>query len=306
MADISAEPPSGTGDAGGPAPRAPDTLPNPREGTGHSHWVERAVALTVAVWVVVLISFLILSQRPWDPTGVFFLKILLSFSMAVLAATSPGFVNLSFNLAGLAVRAGGAIAVFIFVFTQAPAVPALGLDEPKIEMNDIRTMDFRSLAGPGAEEMNASPVAVTVPVEVKKVAPASRTGTLKGSTVSFRFGDKDLAYQWEYFVTLLPGVGGTWLSSRELEPARATDLAPGATFSQEVMHLAQEGPSWLDFVEHLRAASAPMEVSVQADVDGGVQVKTCRFTPSRYRGAIEALESRQKRLPGYVSVRCER
>jgi hypothetical protein len=285
-------------------PNTPDPLPTDAGRNERAHWIERAVGLAVAVWVVALISFLILADRQFNDASVFFLKILLSFSMAILVATSAGFVNLAFNIPGMAIRAGGAIAVFIFVFTQSPAVPALKLN-PKIEMNNINGMDFRSIEAPDNVAFGSSPVAVTVPLEMKNIAVNSRSGTWKRSVVKMSLGGKDASFESFYFVTLLPGVAGTWLSSGQLSAAKATDLREGETFSQEVMHLSQQGPTWKSFLEYLTEEKQPIIVSILADIDGGWEKRTCRFDPKRYAPAIARNLQDYKRLSGYVSVRCE-
>ncbi|MDD1498999.1 hypothetical protein PVA19_11305 [Agrobacterium sp. CNPSo 3708] len=281
----------------------PDPSPNDTR-IEKAHWLERAVSLGVAVWIVALVSFLILSQREYDDTSVYFLKILLSFSMAVLVATSAGFINLAFNVPGMAIRAGGAIAVFIFVFTQSPAVPALKLN-PKIEMNNITGMDFRSLEAPDNPKFGTSPVAVTVPLGFKNVADKSRNGTWKRSTVKIQMYGKDVTFDSFYFVKLLPGVGGTWLSSGQLSEAKATDLIEGQSFTQEIMHLSQSGPTWGSFLSYLAEQKDPITVSVSAEVDGGWQSRACKFDPTKYAPALAKTVAEYKRLAGYVSVICE-
>ncbi len=58
----------------------------------------------------------------------YFLKIILSLSGAVMLATLPGFLDVNYNLGGFSVRAAGGAAAFVFIYTQSPNLPVLKLD----------------------------------------------------------------------------------------------------------------------------------------------------------------------------------
>jgi hypothetical protein len=49
-------------------------------------------------------------------------RIILSLSVAVLGATVPGFLNVGWSAKGFAVRAGGALALFVLTFLLTPQV----------------------------------------------------------------------------------------------------------------------------------------------------------------------------------------
>ena len=72
------------------------------------------LAATLAALVVVgLAVFLLVRNQPIaDPKLFFVMRVVLSFSTAVLGATIPGFLNLRWSGSGLAVRAGGALGLF--------------------------------------------------------------------------------------------------------------------------------------------------------------------------------------------------
>jgi hypothetical protein len=55
----------------------------------------------------------------------YFLKILLSLSGAVMLATLPGFFDINYGVGGLTIRAAGGAAAFVFIYTQSPHIPAL-------------------------------------------------------------------------------------------------------------------------------------------------------------------------------------
>ena len=80
------------------------------------------IAATVAALVIVgLAVFLLIRNQPIaDPRLFFVLRVVVSFSAAVLGATIPGFLDLRWSGGGLVVRAGGALALFVLTFVYTP------------------------------------------------------------------------------------------------------------------------------------------------------------------------------------------
>lgn len=269
------------------------------------HRIERIAVLLAGIWIVALSSYLIVIGHDFDQAGITILKILLSFSSAAFMAALPGTIKLGYDLFGIGIRAGGSAAIFVFVYTQLPAIPQLGLAPPKVEVHELRAMDFRALDGPSPERLAASPIAITAAIEAKNVAQPSQTATLQKSAVILALSGHRYAYNWYYFVELLPGVGGTWLSSGQPRIARASDLRPGEVFSEEIMHIAQSGPTWKEFIEILKEDDTTIAVDVVITVDNQRIIKTCTFPTSPYRKSIEAIDDQRRRLPSYVSVECD-
>lgn len=81
------------------------------------------VAATLAALVVVGLAIYLLSdnQPIADPKLFFVLRVVLSLSAAILGATIPGFLDIRWSGRGLALRAGGAIALFMLAFLYSPA-----------------------------------------------------------------------------------------------------------------------------------------------------------------------------------------
>ena len=66
-------------------------------------------------------AFLLIRNEPVaDPRLFFGLRLLLSFGAAALGASIPGFLNVGWSGGGLAVRAGGALALFVLTFVYTP------------------------------------------------------------------------------------------------------------------------------------------------------------------------------------------
>lgn len=103
-----------------------------------SYRIERIIASIVMAWVVILTTYMILQNQTLSPTSMYFLKIILSLSGAVMLATLPGFLDINYSLSGFSVRAAGGAAAFVFIYTQSPSIPALKLDPAPNPPIDIK------------------------------------------------------------------------------------------------------------------------------------------------------------------------
>jgi hypothetical protein len=267
---------------------------------------ERIIASIVAVWVIVLVSYLILSNSPFDETRVYFVKILLALSIAIIVGTLPGFIEVSYHAAGLALRAMGGAAAFVFVYLVAPSVPGLKLGPPEIRINELRSLDFRPyVQEPSASNISTSQLAITVPIGIRNDAQPSQTGSLQKTVVELPIGGKRYKFDWYYFVEHLPDPGGTFLSSKPMQLATSQDLPPGVQIYKEVMHLSSKAPNWEEFLDDFVNTSDEYEVvDVTLDTTSGESKLQCKFTPGLYKTMIEQYEADNSIAP-YVSVECE-
>jgi hypothetical protein len=86
---------------------------------------DRAAATLAALVVVGLAVFLLVRNQPIADSRLFFvMRVVLSFSAATLGATIPGFLNIRWSGSGFALRAGGALALFVLTFVYTPDVLA--------------------------------------------------------------------------------------------------------------------------------------------------------------------------------------
>jgi cytochrome c biogenesis protein CcdA len=82
---------------------------------------DRIAATLAALVIVGLMVFLLIRNEPIaDPRLFFGLRLVLSFGAATLGASIPGFLNVDWSGGGLAVRAGGALALFVLTFVFTP------------------------------------------------------------------------------------------------------------------------------------------------------------------------------------------
>ncbi|QDV43930.1 hypothetical protein Enr13x_37900 [Stieleria neptunia] len=84
---------------------------------------EKVTALVVSVWVVILASLAVLGFVPEDSENAWtVLRLMLSISLGVLGAIIPGFLHVAWEKGGLAIRAGGGLAVFVLTLVVDPTV----------------------------------------------------------------------------------------------------------------------------------------------------------------------------------------
>jgi hypothetical protein len=89
---------------------------------------ERVIASLVMAWVIILTTYMIFQDHALSHASMYFLKIILSLSGAVMLATLPGFMDVNYTVGGFSVRAAGGAAAFVFIYTQSPNLPVLRLD----------------------------------------------------------------------------------------------------------------------------------------------------------------------------------
>ncbi|MCG5509686.1 hypothetical protein [Ectothiorhodospira lacustris] len=89
----------------------------------HAKPWERMLGAITALFIVGLVGYLVIRNEPFaDQNFVVMLRILLSLAVSVVGAVIPGFLQVGWNGSGLAIRAGGALALFVLTFLLTPQV----------------------------------------------------------------------------------------------------------------------------------------------------------------------------------------
>jgi hypothetical protein len=84
---------------------------------------ERLVASVASLAVITTILYLAISnQRIEDENVAVMLRIILSLAVAVIGATVPGFLQVGWDLKGVTIRAGGALALFVICYFASPPI----------------------------------------------------------------------------------------------------------------------------------------------------------------------------------------
>jgi hypothetical protein len=103
---------------------------------------DRVTATLAALVVVGLAVFLLVRNQPIaDPKLFFVLRVVVSFSAAVLGATIPGFLDVRWSGRGLIVRAGGGLALFVLTYVYTPNLVA-DQDHSKATINQSSSGAF--------------------------------------------------------------------------------------------------------------------------------------------------------------------
>ena len=103
---------------------------------------DRVAATLAALVVVGLAVFLLVRNEPIaDPKLFFVLRVVVSFSAATLGATIPGFLDIRWSGNGLAIRAGGALALFVLTFVYTPDLVA-DRGRPETQINQSSSGDL--------------------------------------------------------------------------------------------------------------------------------------------------------------------
>jgi hypothetical protein len=80
------------------------------------------VVALATLLLVGLPAVLLVQNEPIDRGLLFGVRLLTSFSAAVIGGALPGFINLSMTPTAFITRAGGALALFVLTFLYVPAV----------------------------------------------------------------------------------------------------------------------------------------------------------------------------------------
>ena len=87
-----------------------------------TNWERVCTALAAALGLSVMLYLVVRNEPFRDPNLVVIARTILSLAIAVLGATVPGFLNVSWSGKGLVIRAGGALALFVLTFVLTPKI----------------------------------------------------------------------------------------------------------------------------------------------------------------------------------------
>jgi hypothetical protein len=154
-----------------------DTEQRPQSSAKPAYRTERIIASLVMAWVIILTSYMIFQERALSQESMYFLKILISLSGAVMLATLPGFFDISYGVGGLTIRAAGGAAAFVFIYTQSPNIP--NFNTPKAAPYTIAPATTR----PGTTSTNhrydsdTTPVLVALSIDPLGMMPGASSTT---------------------------------------------------------------------------------------------------------------------------------
>ena len=101
------------------------------------HW-EKVVTSGAAIIILFLALFLVVRNEPFrDPNLVVMTRILLSVCIGAIGAAIPGFLRVGIDARGMAIRAGGALALFVISFLFTPTVLSQQLSNGEEKINNV-------------------------------------------------------------------------------------------------------------------------------------------------------------------------
>ena len=117
---------------------------------------DRIAAVCAALVIVGLVVFLLIrNEEITDPRLFLALRIVLSFGIAVLGATIPGFLQVGWSGNGLAIRAGGALALFALTYLYTPDLV--------MKQGQVGQTTISAPGGVAAGRIDNSPITVNPP-----------------------------------------------------------------------------------------------------------------------------------------------
>jgi hypothetical protein len=105
---------------------------------------ERILAAACAVAVLVIV-FIVILRKPssLDQNQVVLIRIVLSLAVSVIGGVIPGFLQVSLRGRGIAIRAGGALALFVVTYFFSPKVLPLSISKEQLDKLERSTEETR-------------------------------------------------------------------------------------------------------------------------------------------------------------------
>lgn len=274
------------------------------------------VRLALAVVIVGLVIWLIVVDPTLSSQGQILLRILLSFALAVLTASMAGLIEVQGKQLGWGIRAAGGFAVFLVTYFFTPAAftslnPRL---QAALDIAPIRQIDLRSIDGAGtpAGESGEAGVAITVPLSAtahSKIAPVD-PALIKSATLNLKINSRNVDASWAYFVEMIQGKSGTWLSSNDGPTLAVGYPVPlNVVSAREVMFLTDKAMlNWSQVIDALRSADGQVEILVTIDTEQELKPKSvttkCSIARGSFAPPVNSYIEKNKRSPLRATIPC--
>jgi hypothetical protein len=142
---------------------------------------DRIAAMFAALVILGLVGFLLIRGKEIPGPGLFYaLRVVLSFATAALGATIPGFLNVSWKGGGLAVRSGGALALYVLTFFCTPDLGRAAITNPGDNSTIAQAAPNRIISAPGglaAGTITGGTFNLTSPGTVRQIGDRYLEGT---------------------------------------------------------------------------------------------------------------------------------
>lgn len=231
---------------------------------------ERISAVVAAAACLGVLSFLLIRGEPFaDPTLAAIARTFMSLAAAIFGASIPGFLHVGWSGGGLAIRAGGALALFVLTYFGTPHVVPNSppLSPPKVNLEVPNVVDIRSFHGPTIEydQMLEDEAIVIVRMTYANQEQPARNAFLSQETIRISMGDFVHDFGWQYFVNIFPGAG-CWPCIEE--SVSTLDIPSGQAVAHETLFGSTTKLTWQSFIDEFVGSTVDQAVfSLNVTVD---------------------------------------
>jgi hypothetical protein len=222
----------------------------------------------LGVAIVIFVMYVVLNPALGrDALGSVLVKGLFAIACGLIGGFFSGSLTVRGKVPGLAVRAGGGLALGVLVFFFAPKVAEAVLPEA----GGVSSIDYRSSrpSDTFALGRNQGNLLVTTDVAVRN--PTATPIVWRGSSATLELGGRQVSFRPLYFTNFVHATE-PWLGQGPV-PAQEVNVPPGQAVHKEVMFIpvrtAQKRYGWDDFLGAVTAAGGDRPVfRVTLDVAG--------------------------------------
>lgn len=188
---------------------------------------ERIVAAVCAFAVLGLVAYVVIrNERFADPNIVLLLRIFVSIASGIFGATIPGFLDVHWSGAGLAIRATGAFGFAIvtffgspYVIQTAPPPPTVTIDQPTGAANGANLELSIPFEAHGLQE------SMTLEVVVKAVDTGNVLRTLKISKSNWDLPSVSLQVDGAAHLRIIVQMVALDVGNNEVASSRAVEFS---------------------------------------------------------------------------------
>lgn len=280
--------------------------------------LERIIATVTGAAIIFFTMYLVGRNAPFaSPDLARMMRIILSLGIGIIGGTIPGFLNVSYNGAGLAVRAGGALALFVITYFGSPNVDSLHLGEPIVETSAAPQIDIRTIASPylADDERLAANTVITVPLHVRNINSLGKPAFLERTEINFPINNGEGArFIWRYFVNMHEEARGAWLSIQS--DALQQVIPAGGVWNGEVLHFPREDLAWTDVLKYFTEQNDAVGVAIISVIYSNAEKENdenyrehtitvnCTYDIKKWGDQVLRFQSITGKPPGRITMEC--
>lgn len=180
---------------------------------------------------------------------------------------------------------------------------------PPVELSIgvVRVVDLRAVTGDDNESLRASPTAITIPFSALNEGQTESVVTIDDTRLYATFQSSHYSLNWWYFVELLPGAGGTWISSDKVVSASPIDLISGSRMNEEILHLSDPPLAWGTVLDAFMSPDETINIRIDTNYESGRYTHTqdCLIEARQYGYAVAKFYEENGRWPARITAMCK-